>query len=73
MFIPFDWNVFISDLFFGDLNVLNSLFRDILRDVLPQILNGIVISDSDFLRNGFNLPLLSVFDLLNLFGNSFNL
>lgn len=60
-------------MFLGDLNVFDSLFGDILRNVLSQILNSIVVGDSDFLRNGLNLSLLSVFNLLDLLGDSFNL
>jgi hypothetical protein len=70
--IPFNGNIFISNLLFGDLDVLDSLFWDILRNVLPEIFNGIVISDSNFFGDCFNLSLLFVFNLFNLFGDPLN-
>lgn len=70
--VPFDRDVFVSNCFFGNLNVFYSLFRNILGNVLSEIFNGIVIGDSDFLGNVLNLSFLSVLDLLDLLGNSLN-
>lgn len=66
-------DVFIADLLLGDLNILDPLLRNVLRDVLPEVLNGVVVSDSDLLGNGLNLPLFPVFDLLDLLGDSLDL
>jgi len=71
--LSFDWDVFISNLLLRHLNVLNSLFRDILRDVLSKILDCIIVSDSDFPWDGLHLSFLSVFNLFHFFGDSLNL
>ena len=70
--VPLNGDVFVSDLFLGDLNVFNSLFWDILRNVLSEIFNSVVVSYCDFFGDSLDFSLLSVFDLLDLLGNSFN-
>lgn len=71
--IPFNGNIFVSNLFLGNLNIFDDLFRYVLRNVLSKILNGIVVSDSDFLGDGFNLALLFVFHLFDFLWDTFDL
>ena len=63
-------DVFVSDLFLGNLNIFNFLFRNVLRNVLSKILNGIVVGNSDLTRDGLNFSFFLVFDSLDLLGNS---
>lgn len=44
-----------------------------MRDILSKIFNSVVVSDSDFFRDGLHLSLLSVLHLLDLSGDSLNL
>jgi len=60
-------------LFDWDLDVFNSLFWDVLRNVLSEIFNSVVVSDGDFLGDGLDLSLLSVLDLLDDLGNSLDM
>lgn len=68
MELPLDWNILVSNLLHGDLNVFYPLFVDDLRNVLPEILDSIVISHNDFLGDVLNLSFLSVFHFLGLLG-----
>ena len=43
-----------------------------MRNVLTKILNGIVVSDSDFPGDRLDLSLFSVFGLFHFFGDSFD-
>ena len=66
-------NVFISDLFLGNLDIFDLLLRNILRDVLSEIFNGIVVGDSDLTRNSLDLSFLLVLNSLDLLGDSLHL
>lgn len=70
--LSLDGDVFVSDLLLGDLDVLDSLLGDVLRNVLTKILNGIVVSDGDFSGDSLDLSLFSVFGLFHFFGDSFD-
>lgn len=71
--LPLDGDVLVADLFLGDLDVLDPLFRDVLGNVLSEVFNSVVISDSDLLGDGLDLPLLTVFHLLDLLGDTLHL
>ena len=70
--LPFDWDVlvFFNFAFLG--NVFDLFFWDVLGNVLPKILDSIVISDSNFPRNFFDSDFLSVFGDFSSLGNSLN-
>jgi hypothetical protein len=70
--LSLNWDVFVSNVLFRDLNVIDSFFRDILRNVLPKILYGIVVSDSDFLGDVLNFSFFSIFNLFHFSWHSFN-
>eukprot|EP00178_Gracilaria_changii_P004745 TRINITY_DN1774_c0_g1_i1.p3 TRINITY_DN1774_c0_g1~~TRINITY_DN1774_c0_g1_i1.p3 ORF type:complete len:132 (-),score=11.04 TRINITY_DN1774_c0_g1_i1:222-617(-) len=71
--LSFDRNVFVSNLFLGNLNIFYSLFRYILRNVLSQIFNSVVIGNCDLTRNSLDFSLFLVFNSFDLLGNTFNL
>lgn len=71
--LPLDGDILIADLFLGNLNVFDGLLGHILRDVLPQILDSVVVSHGDFFGDLLDLPLFPVFDLLGGPGDSLDL
>jgi hypothetical protein len=68
--LPLDGDVLVADLLLGDLDVLDSLLRDVLGNVLSEVFNSVVISDSDLLGDGLDLPLLTVLHLLDFLGDT---
>lgn len=68
--LSFNWNVLVPDLFLWYLNVFDSLFWDVLRDVLSEIFNGIIVSYSDLLWNVLNFSFFSIFYFFSFFGDS---
>jgi hypothetical protein len=72
-YLPLDRDVFISDLFLGDLDVLYYLFRNILRYILSEVLYGVVVRYCNFLGNSFYLSFFLVLYLLDLFWNALHL
>ena len=71
--VPLDGDILVPDLFLGDLNILDPLLRDILGDVLSEVLDGVVVGDGDFFGDGLDLAFLAVFHLFDLFGDTFDL
>ena len=70
--LSFDWDVLVSlDLsFLGD--ILDFFFGDVLRNVLPEVLDGIVVGDTDFAGDFFDPLLFSVLSDFSGPGDSFN-
>ena len=68
--LSFDWNILILFNFslFG--NVFDLFFWDILRNVLSEIFDSIVISHGNFSRNLFDSDFISVFSDSSSFGDS---
>jgi hypothetical protein len=71
--LSFNWDVFVSDVLLGNLDVINSLFRDILRNVLSKILYSIVVSDSHLFGDGLDFSFFSIFNFFDFLWYSFNL
>jgi len=68
--LSFDWDVFISNLFFGNLNILNLFFRHVLGNILSEIFDSVIISNCNFFRNCLNFPFLFIFHFFNFFWHS---
>ena len=68
--LPLNGDVLVPELLLGHLDVLDPLLRDVLGDVLAQVLNCVVVSNGDLLGYGLYLPLLPVLDLLHLLRHS---
>lgn len=58
--LSFNRDVFVLFNFSFLSYVLNLFFRDILRNILPQVFDGIIVSDSYFSWNFFDSSLFSV-------------
>lgn len=71
--VPFDGDVFVADLFFGYLDVLYFFFGDVLRDVLAEVLDSIVVSDCHLSGDGLHLPFLLVFNSFHLLWHTLHL
>ena len=54
-------------------NIFDLLFRDVLRNVLSEIFDSVVVSDSNFSRNLFDSDFFSVLSDSSSLGNSFDL
>lgn len=68
--LSFNWNILILLNFSFPGNVFNSLLRDVLWDVLSQILNGIIVSFGDLSWNALDSLLFSIFSYFSGLGHS---
>lgn len=59
--LSFNWNVLVLLDFPFSGNILNSLLGDVLRNVLSQIFNGVIVGFSNLSWNALDSLLLSIF------------
>ena len=71
--VPLNRDVLVSHVLLGHLHVFNGLLGHVLRNVLPQILNGVVVSNSDLFRDLLDLTLFPVLNLLDGLGDTLKL